>query len=187
MNETQLFERCVIDYTLSQSNFDERRTYLSLSHALDDVMQLCKSFKNGYEANETLRLKCYKGYQMQRDLVNRIVAALPGRIDTEKVCQLSELSKGHPDFFFLNDDGVWIPGDCKSVLMDEWIPQNGRVSKKVYWQMQAYMLASNTHESVVVFESRESGLIKCVSVRADIKVMHEIKRKFQEAEQLILA
>ena len=124
-------------YTLDNSNFDTSRDYVSLSHMAKSEDELVRDFFDGYTDTRIIRLKCYKGNQMERNLYNRLRTVFPDSVAEggKVVHPLYNMIKGHPDFRF---DGY--PGDCKSVLMDEWIPSDiTKVSKKIQWQMQAYM------------------------------------------------
>jgi hypothetical protein len=142
-------------YTLKNSNFQSKRDYISLSNAFLPADVLFDNYCNGYIASDVERLKCYKGYQMEKDLLRRLQSIYGDnlRVDVE-ITSCSKMVQGHPDFALYD-----FPGDCKSVLKDEWLPVNNRLPNKVYYQLQAYMLYSSINKAVIIYESRESGLL----------------------------
>lgn len=82
--------------------------------------------------------------------------------------------KGHPDFGF---EGY--PADCKSVPLDEHFPSNGKLPRKVYWQMQAYMRFSETQKALVIYESRETGSIRHYWIRENASIQRQIYSKLK--------
>jgi hypothetical protein len=169
------------EYTASISNFDERRDYVSLSHVHLGADELVAQFQGGFQDGRDVRLKCYKGYQMEKDLVSRIRAVFGNRIsDGGEISAFGGLVKGHPDFLF---DGY--PADCKSVLMDEWLPKDGKLSRRIYWQMQGYMKYAGKEKSLVIFESRENGRLVHIWVRPNLGIQNDIESKLQEVVKRI--
>ena len=170
----------LVEVTAKNSNYETRRNYISLSHCSLSVGEILDQFENGFTDTIPIRLKCYKGYQMEADLVKRIDMSIgPVRTDVE-ISAHGGIVKGHPDFEYES-----YPGDCKSVLMDDWIPKNGKLPRKVYWQMQGYMLYSQKDLSLVIYESREGGALSTFCVRANRRVQAEIKSKIDKVVSLI--
>lgn len=170
----------IIEYTIKNSNFEKKRNYISLSHCYLSANELIEQYKTGFLDNVAIRLKCYKGYQMERDLINRLKNVFEGRIKTDvEFSAFDGIVKGHPDFIF---DGY--PGDCKSVLLDEWIPTD-KLPRKVYFQMQAYMKYSNIDKALVIYESRESGSIRVFRINANLSIQNEIHTKLSEVVFII--
>ena len=61
-------------YTIENSNFPiGERLYIGY-HIHLSVDEIINQFKAGFKDTVPIRLKCYKGYQMERDLVERIKA-----------------------------------------------------------------------------------------------------------------
>lgn len=161
-------------YTAEHSNFDSSRDYISMSHSNLSVVDLVNQFESGFDDSLAIRLKCYKGYQMQKDLINRITAVFGDAIVTDaEISAFNGVVKGHPDFMYNG-----IPGDCKSVALDTWLPQ-GKLPYRVFCQMQAYMLYSSTTSAVVIYESRETGKLAQFIVAQSRKVQTEIDDKFR--------
>jgi len=171
----------LIETTIKNSYFEKKRDYVSMSNASLSVDELISQYFNGFEYSENIALKCYKGYQMESDLRTRIMSCFHEEcLLGYELKAFDGIVKGHPDLWIFN-----MPGDIKSVLMDEWMPKNGKLPKKVYWQMQAYMLFSNRNQSVVVYESRETGLINHFYLRENKIVQKEIYDKFETVVKTI--
>lgn len=168
MNATQLEE-----FTASISQFDTHRPYIGLSNIYLEPATLIDHYLNGQTSDLIGKLKCYKGYQMEKDLVGRIQSLYKDRISFREIEAFDGLIKGHPDFWYDN-----IPGDTKSVLMDDWFPDE-KLPRKIYWQLQGYMLYGNSHKAIVVYESRESGRIKHKWVNRNEIICREIKVKVE--------
>lgn len=165
------------EHTARHSNFQTKRNYISLSHIALDDDELLKQWFHGFDDSLKIRLKCYKGYQMERDLIARLQMIYGDRFTPGSLIELQAfdgLFKGHPDFSIDN-----ILGDCKSVLLDEWLPEQGKLPRKVYWQMQAYMLYGKVDNSLVIYESRESGLLREYWLTPNKHVQDLIEQKVQ--------
>lgn len=170
------------DYTAKNSRYELARNYISLSHSALSVLELVEQYRAGFQDGIEKRLKCYKGYQMEDDLRDRLTRAFPPFSVSAggEIQGFGGIVKGHPDFRF---DGC--PGDCKSVLMDEWIP-NGKLPRRVYWQMQGYMLYDNyAPRSLVIYESREGGRLKAMWVYPNRSIQDEIDRKMKEVISIV--
>ena len=138
----------LIQYTCTNSHFEASRSYISLSKIASTVEKLIADYKNGFPDSENIRLKCYKGYQMEANLKGRLLHLFPNSISEAKEISIEQgLFKGHPDFLW---DGF--PGDCKSVLKDDWLPiLDWNIPKRIIWQIQAYMLYSGTKKQLFIF------------------------------------
>jgi len=164
-------------FTVQHSNFQHKRNYISMSHSHLEAPDLLKQWFEGFKADKLQKLKCYKGYQMERDLVARLKATYGDRVQTGiEYSAFNGLVKGHPDFEF---DGY--PGDCKSVLMDDWIPGDGKLPLKVFKQLQAYMLYGKKDRALVIYESRENGQIYAKWLKAVPHVQAYIDKNFSNA------
>lgn len=168
------------NYTCGISHFETSRDYISISHCGLSVEEIVEQVQMGFTDTPDIRLRCYKGYQMEADLKARIKGAFKERYSEGiEASSFDGKVKGHPDFMF---DGN--PGDCKSVAIDEHLP-NGRVPRKVYWQMQGYMLYLNKPTSLVIYESRHTGKLLDFWITANLKIQEEIHDKFTEVIRLI--
>ena len=163
-------------YTAENSNYQLSRDYVSMSHASLTFEEIINQFRDGFPDSLETRLRCYKGYQLERDLMERLKNVFGNRVTTGiEYSAFDGMVKGHPDFCF---DGF--PADCKSVLMDDWLPKDGKISRKIYWQMQSYMMYGNKEKALVIFESRESGKLEDYWIRANKNIQTEINAKFSQ-------
>lgn len=168
-----LFSSRIAKHTAENSHFDTSRDYISLSQIVLKEEDLIGQSKNGWEDSMDNRLRCYKGYQMEKDLLVRIATVFGERVKTPvEIIAFGGLAKGHPDFTF--DE---YPADCKSVLMDEWLPKDHILPKRIYWQMQAYMKYSGKDRALTIFESRESGKLVDIWVRPNLTIQAAIDLK----------
>ena len=96
------------DYTAEHSHYETSRNYVSLSHCALSVAEIVDQYRNGFPDSLHTRLRCYKGYQMEEDLVMRIQKAFPEQLGFGgEITAFDGLVKGHPDFSFEDDPG-WI-------------------------------------------------------------------------------
>jgi hypothetical protein len=167
-------ENTLIDFTVRHSQYDEHRNYVGMSQILRSESEILDNFRHGTPADDAARLKCYKGYQMERDLVTRCRAIWKNRITFRELEAYNGWVKGNPDFFF--DES---PCDCKSVLLDTHIPARNKIPQRSYWQMQAYLLFSQVNRGFLIYESRETGKIVVHTVYENSNIQAEIKLKLQ--------
>lgn len=171
----------LIAHTVANSQYDSHRGYLGMSQIIADEAEILKKFRSETPATQEHQLKCYKGYQMEADLVKRCKQIWGDKITTGKeLSAYNGMVKGNPDFFLNNK-----PCDCKSVLLDSHIPEPNKLPKRVYWQMQAYMLYAKENLSFVIYESRESGKLSVIAVRQNRHIQAEIELKFQRLVKAI--
>lgn len=165
-------------HTADISGFETSRDYISLSHCANDKEEILRMFLDGFPANHMIRLKCYKGYQMERDMIERVkqVFAFQGGpyAPGGEIVAFGGLVKGHPDFLF---DGY--PADCKSVPEDKHLPEAIRLPRRVYYQLQGYMQYRLQDKALAIYESRESGLIRDYWIKANLSVQKEIDEKLK--------
>lgn len=161
------------EYTASISGFEKRRNYVSLSHVALPEEEILKQYFEGFNDSHMIRLKCYKGYQMERDLVERIRKVLGEDLwPNTGISAFYGLVQGHPDLIYRG-----YPMDCKSVPLDEHLPPANRLPKKAYWQMQAYMKYWKVGMGYLIYESRESGIIRDYQVPSNWQVQSTIDAK----------
>lgn len=168
------------NYTCNISHFETSRDYISISHCGLSIEEILEQHSKGFTDGPDIRLRCYKGYQMEADLKARLKGAFPERYsEGVEVIAFDGKVKGHPDFMF---DGF--PGDCKTVAIDEHLP-NGKLPRKVYWQMQGYMLYLNMSTALVIYESRSTGKLIDFWIHANLNIQEQIHDKFTEVIRLI--
>lgn len=184
----EYLDELLIHYTAANSSFEESRNYISLSHAALPTEEIVRQYFEGFKADEEARLRCHKGYQMERDIKDRLrqVCDIHGLHFQENVeiSAYDGLVKGHPDFKI---DGYL--GDIKSLPLDAHIPKRpSEVSRKVFFQIQAYLLYSGEQQAVVLYESRETGWIGEIWLKADPHgIQRQIRLKYEEVVKQVKA
>ena len=180
MISQEILESDLLRYTITHSSFDEHRDYIGLSHISETIEDIIKAYKQPQTVDNFVYLKCYKGYQMERDVVHRLGEIYGDRLAIfGEITAFNGLVRGHPDCWL---DGF--PVDIKSVLMNDWIPRD-KLPRKVYWQMQGYLLYSGSEKCYVIYESREMGAIKVFSVFPNASIQNEIKEKLEQIIKII--
>lgn len=161
-------------FTASNSGFETKRPYISLSNSIKSEEELLHDFFHGFQdGGHEMRLKCYKGYQMERDLKERIEKCFSDHVGPGgEISAFNGIVQGHPDFLF---DGY--PADCKSINLDDHLPVENRIPRKVYYQMQGYMLYGKKDRALVIYESRQSGFIRDFWIDADKAIQSQINIK----------
>lgn len=169
------------ELTIQTSRFDERRNYISLSRIYLQPEILVDEFLKGRTANRKEKLKCYKGYQFEDDLLKRLKIVYPDDLKTGTELSIEDgLFKGHPDFEFKS-----YPGDCKSLNRDDYMPWDHRISPKHFYQIQAYMMYSGKDKGYILYESQESGTLLCLSFQANERVQKNISERIIQIKQLL--
>lgn len=156
-------ERLITNHTIAKSNFDESRNYIGMSQLHLCDVEIYKNYFNGYKADISSRLKCYKGYQMEKDLITRLDDCFGDDFKSGKsheVLANMGMVRGHPDGYLFGK-----PVDIKTVALDIHVPKDSfSIPFKVRCQMQAYMYFLPASFGYVIYESRESGLIRVFEV-----------------------
>lgn len=166
------------EFTAANSRFETSRDYVSISHCADTIDKMIETYYGGFEDSLEIRLRCYKGYQIEHDLIRRLKAVFTNRIQTGfEISEFDGLVKGHPDFLL---DGM--PADCKSVPNDEHLPfatSDKKIPKRAFWQMQGYLYYMKKDRGLLVYEVRDSGRIRDYTVKAVPAIGNEIDQKFR--------
>lgn len=145
-------------FTAANSGYQLSRDYISISHCGEPVERQIEMYFSGFEDTLEKRLKCYKGYQIERDLLSRIQKVFTNRITVRpEISEYGGLVQGHPDFLF---DGS--PADCKSVPNEQHLPfatEGRKIPHKVFWQMQGYLFYMKKAKGLLIYEVRDTGRI----------------------------
>lgn len=177
--DAKVLQSKLIDYTISRAGFDEFRGYIGLSQLDKCLIEVWNQFYKGYSADNLALLKCYKGYQMEADMIRRLQMVtgddfIPGA--SRNISAYDGLLQGHPD--------GWLNGkplDIKSVAYDAYLPADvTAVSFKIKMQMQAYLYYAPASVGYLVFESRESGIIRVFEMKAERYYQKIIETKVPE-------
>ncbi len=169
-------------WTVAHSGHQPRRDYIGLSQCSLPVDEIIRTHRDGFQTpSEKDHCKFYKGYQLEADLLRRLRAVFRERVQPGgEISAFGGLVKGHPDFTL---DGF--PGDCKTVPLDEHLPIDGHLPRRVFFQMQGYMLYSGKERALVIYESRENGLLRAFWVYPNRRVQDQINETLSQAVAII--
>jgi hypothetical protein len=174
-------EQLIIEVSKKDSNFNQKRDYIGLSKIYKSVEELLQDHEKGLPFTDETLLKCGIGHIMERAMIERLKKIEGFTFNHEvTVSQSKGLIKGHPDFKYFD-----VYGDIKSFALDNYMPVNGRVSRKIFFQANAYMLYSKTNKFIFICESRESGMIKVIEVFKSSLICDEIHWKVSEILKLL--
>lgn len=183
METTKQIADALIAWTVAHSGYETRRDYIGLSGCSLSVDEIVHNYRNGFPASEMDHCKCYKGYQMEADLLRRLRLIFDDRIQFGgEISTFDGLVKGHPDFRL---DGF--PGDCKTVPLDEHLPDSDgrRLPRRVFFQLQGYMAYSLKQRALVVYESRENGALRVFWLYRNARVQNQIHDTLSQAVAII--
>lgn len=169
-------------WTCANCGLEKTRDYIGLSQASLSEEEIISNYMAGFpEGDPLLRLRWYKGLQMEPDLLRRLKIVFGDRIriPATEISVFDGKVLGHPDFDFDDD-----PGDCKSVPLDAHIP-TGKLPRKVYLQAQASMWFGRKKRALVIYESRESGIIRHFWVYPIEALGREIYQKYYNVVEKI--
>lgn len=169
-------------WTIANSKYEDKRDYIGLSQASLSEEEIIRNYMAGFpEIDDTAKLRCYKGYQGEADLLRRLKIVYGDRVQipAQEISAFDGKVLGHPDFDFEDD-----PADCKSVPMDAHIP-TGKLPRKVFMQAQGSMWFKKKRRALVIYESRESGIIRHFWVYPIEPVQREIEAKYRNVVKTI--
>lgn len=164
----------VIQWTVRHSGHIARRGCIGLSQIAESETILYRSyFDNDYREIEE-HLKFRLSFELEEKLIERLGNMglySPG----EEISLYNGLVQGHTDGVIEKRDIL----EIKTVPLQSHLPHNGRVSAKIFWQVQGYMHFLERRWTHVLYLARESGLIRVVGVGYDRKVGAQIQEKVE--------
>jgi len=174
----------ILQYTLLTSKYENKRRYISLSQIANCPRKIYNDYVNGCETDVIGHLKCRKGYQEEADLKNRLFRIYGDNFNPnpDEIVLYKGLVKGHPDGA-LNGHLI----EIKSYALDRYLPDEQRIPKRIYWQVQAYLAFDEyKHPAFLICESRESGVIKVCEVKYNMSVIDQIQIKLAVITEAVL-
>lgn len=186
--------------TAAQSRFEANRAYLGMSDASLPVNKIVERYFEQRNATLRAHLLCYKGYQMEDDVIRRYREYLMKLNPTAysirdyQIEAFDGMVKGHPDLLVMYPKwsnstvaiNSTVPTDVKSLPSDELLPLRWEdISLKAQMQMQAYLHFTKLPMGRMIFESRENGFFRVFDVTRMPAVGQEIEDKFTEAINII--
>lgn len=186
MNAADL-QRELLDYTLAHCGYGEHRGYLGMSQISKCPRRLFFEVKDGSPSDVASNLRCYKGYQEEKDILARVSLVVEGLgakvIMTDEVrelCASDERFLGHPDGELIALDGSWrMLIEIKSTLQEalDKIIEKARIPIPHWWQVQCYLHFGDWERAFVIYEARDTGQIYVYPVRRDRRWGEQCERK----------
>jgi hypothetical protein len=173
-------QQSLIDYTIYHPRLEQHRNYIGLSGIGDCPRVLYDKYMRqagNAEHSPDQLLIFYMGYAMEDDIVARLKAIGDYQPGFE-ISLYDGLVKGHTDGVF-NGDLL----EVKSVALAEYLPKDGKLPRRVSWQVQAYLTFGQTvghirfERAQVVYVARENGEIVVISVKTDREMAGRIRAK----------
>ncbi len=163
-------ESALREWTLKNSEYDERRNYIGLSTILDCPRAIYNRFfsKTSISIHQHLRTKY--SYELER-IIRKRLAAIVALEEPRELSLFGGLVKGHTDGAVGK-----ILLEIKTVQIEDHFPIHS-IPTKVNWQCQAYMTYGNYDSALVLYFSRENGAFRVYGVHPERPIITQISRK----------
>jgi len=182
-----VLQDALVRVTAENSGHEEHRRYLGMSQIAKCPRRLFFEVQKGTPADIDDKLRCYKGYQMERDLLARLGLALDllggDWVLTPEVGEISALGEqfiGHPDgelVFLDGEEKVLV--EIKSTLQEslDRIIVKARIPTRHWWQVQCYLRFGGWERALVIYEARDTGRLYVHPVRRHKQTGERCERK----------
>lgn len=179
MNIPQL-ESTLRQVTAEHCGHEERKGVLGMSNLHLRVEEILERYRNGYHPDEEQKLKLFQGTQSEIGMRGRL----------EIVCKKLGLVWGEPRVLSAYDG--WLTGhtdgdiDGETAVEIKTVPNaeilfrmksERRVPYKVVSQVNAYCLWGGYKDGLVVYETRNEGLLWLVEVKPSDRIRGELQAK----------
>jgi hypothetical protein len=162
----------LLAWSLANSGNDEHRNYIGLSGIADCERVIIERWRGGNHPEDAELLKFGLGYDMEHILIGRLKALGLYRAGPA-ISLYGGMVQGHTDG--LTPDGDLI--EIKSVPGAQHLPVNGKLPRRVYWQVQAYLYFGRLRYAHVIYLARDTGALAVYGLRLSPEVGHEIEAK----------
>jgi hypothetical protein len=162
----------LVDWSVKNSGFEAGREYIGLSGIGDCEMEIYDRLRNGQRASIDAQLKTRISYEMESALVERFKAMglyQPG----ETISLHGGLVQGHTDGLIAGREIL----EIKTLEKAVFFPSAGVPSRRITWQVQAYMHYLKRPWCHVVYLARDTGGIFCLGVKYDPRLGERIDAK----------
>jgi len=177
-------QRSLLNWTVLHSGFEHHRGYIGLSGIADCERVQYERVVSGNYKNATLgeSLKCRLGYELEAALIQRLEAMAlysPG----ETIDLFDGLVQGHTDGVIRGGDVL----EIKTIPSESYLPKDGRMPVKTYWQVQAYLHYLGRGLAHVVYLCRDSGLVQVYPQRYQKAMGAQIQSKVERLVEAVQA
>ncbi len=169
----------LIDWSVKNSGFEPGRDYIGLSGIGDCELVIYNRLRSGQRASIDEQLKTRISYELQDALIDRFTAMglyQPG----ETISLVGGLVQGHTDGLIAGREIL----EIKTLEKAQYFPGNGGPSRRITWQVQAYMHFLRRPWTHLVYLARDTGGIYCLGLKYDLKMGQKVEHKIN---RLVLA
>lgn len=163
-------ESALVNYTVRFSGHHERRSYMGLSEVGGCERIIYEHYRRGYSTvSVQQRLVTKISFELEAALVERLTAMGIYQAGPE-ISLHGGLVQGHPDGLVSGD-----LLEIKTAAMEDHFPEGGRLSRRVFYQVQAYLHFLDLKNAQVLYLARANGAICVVGVRYAPPIGREIE------------
>lgn len=153
-------QTALMNWTVQHSGHEPQRAYIGLSGIGDCESKIYNRVIFGQRARVDEHLLTRLAYELETELIYRLTdIGIYG--PSEEIMLHDGLVQGHTDGVIARTDVL----EIKTLPREEWIPSQGKLPGRLYWQVQAYMHYLERALTQVVYLARDTGAIKVISVR----------------------
>jgi hypothetical protein len=162
----------LVDWSVKHSGFEPERDYIGLSGIGDCELEIYNRLRNGQRASIDAQLKTRISYELEGALITRFTEMglyQPG----ETINLHGGLIQGHTDGLIAGREIL----EIKTLEKAVFFPGAGVPSRRIVWQVQAYMHLLHRPWTHVVYLARDTGGIFCLGVKYDPRIGERIEAK----------
>jgi hypothetical protein len=164
----------LVNWSVEHSGYDPHRSYLGLSSIADCPVEIYDRYMHGGKPNGvTGHLLTRLSYELEGVLIQRL-SAMQLYQPAPEIAVFNGLVRGHPDGF-IGPDLL----EIKTLAHEEHIPTDGRVPRRIYWQVQAYLHYTNRMKAQVLYLARANGALEIIPVSYNQHIAAEIIAKLE--------
>jgi hypothetical protein len=176
-------QSALINWSVKNSGFEARRPYIGLSHMGECDTKIYDWYCYGYERPKVAgHLQTIWTLEIETAIVDRIVRCGLDYKPADPICLHDGLVQGHPD--------GWIGRDLleiKSIPREVFIPERGRIPRRIFWQIQAYLHYTSTKYCNLIFIARDNGMLQVYDIKYQPNIGEEIEDRVERLVKAVLS
>jgi len=176
--KTADLEKLLVDWSVRNSGFEPGRNYIGLSGIGDCEQVIYDRLRTGQQSSAAEQLKTRISYELEGELINRL-SEMGLYSKGETISLQGGLVQGHTDGVVDGRDLL----EIKTLEREVYFPTstrpsgNGIPSRRIQWQVQAYMHYTCKYWTHIVYLARDTGAIFCLGVKYDSLMGTKIESK----------
>jgi len=154
-------QSALMNWSVLHSGHETRRPYIGLSQIGNCELAQYECYMGGERFTPGQHLRSLISFELEAALIGRL-RQIGLYVDTgESICLYDGLVQGHTDGVLRGGDVL----EIKTLPREAYLPQNGRLSHKDYFQVQAYMHYTRRRCAQVVYLARDTGMLLAIGAR----------------------